>query len=172
MTARREGIHLAAGQTLRVYGKEVAASIVRNDDPTVGKVVSLNNGAVFGPYPRDYAFTLIGDATYSIDELAAFEADEITASRSLRQEDIGKLLKVNSESAITITLPASLPEGFGCAVMRLGTGTVTFAAGSGATMVNVDSGDEISGQYGIAGVNVYANATGDDAAWVLSGAVA
>jgi len=168
----RQAISLPAGKTLRVSGREVAAHVARADDSGVAAFVSLGNNAVFGPYPRDHRFILTGEADVSVDEAAAFEADEITASRSLRQEDIGKLLKVNSSSSVTLTLPATLAEGFGCAVMRLGTGTVTFAAGSGATMVNVDSGDEISAQYGIAGVNVYANAGGSAAAWVLSGAVA
>jgi hypothetical protein len=170
--ATKQSISLSAGQTLRVSGKEIAAHIARNDDQTIGQIVSMNNGAVFGPYPRAYKFTLTGDADITIDEAAAFEADDITASRSLRQEDINKLLKVNSADAVTLTLPASLAEGFSCAVMQKGAGAVTFEAGSGATMVNVSDGDTITGQYGIAGVNVYENVGGSSAAWVLSGEIA
>jgi hypothetical protein len=168
----RKSVDLVSGQTLKITGTAVTCSVRRDDNSGIGQNVANGEIVVYGPYPRDYSFLIIGDPVYEVSDAPAFEADEVTASRSLRQDDIGKLLKVNSASAITITLPASLPEGFGCAVMRIGTGTVTFAAGSGASMVNVDSGDEILGQYGIAGVNVYANATGAAAAWVLSGAVA
>lgn len=165
----RKSVALASGQTLKITGTAVTCSVRRDDNSGVGQNIADGEIVVYGPYPRDYSFSIVGNPIYEVSDAPAFEADEITASGALRQEDIGKLLKVNSSDAVALTLPATLPEGFIAQVMQLGTGEVSFAAGSGATMVNVDSATAISGRYGVAGVCVYANPDGESASWVIYG---
>lgn len=59
----------------------------------------------------------------------------VTASYTLVAGDLGAIIEVNSATAVTITLPASvLAAGSEVRFIRVGTGTVTFAAGTGATV--------------------------------------
>lgn len=168
----RSSIFLPAFKTLTVIGGAVAAKIDRNDDASIGQIVSAGVNAVFGPYMKNTVFTLVGEASYTISDKPVFEADAVTSNYTVVATDAGKLLKVNSAEAATFTLPADLPEGFGCAVMQLGAGAITFVAGSGATMVNVNDATASVGQYALVGINVYDNPSGFSAAWVLSGDVA
>lgn len=71
----RNSIYLPAHMTLRVIGGAVAAQVSRDDDNSVGKVVSLGSDAVFGPYDLPYSFTVVGDADYAITSASAASAD-------------------------------------------------------------------------------------------------
>lgn len=74
---------------------------------------------------------------------------EITASRDVTNADLTdrKLLEVNSASDIVITVPPSLTGTEPALFQKVGTGAVTFAAGSGVTIQSVDSSLTIAGQY-------------------------
>jgi hypothetical protein len=50
-----------------------------------------------------------------------------SASFSLTAADNNKLFFINSVSAVTVTVPATLPVGFSCQLIQVGAGTVTFA---------------------------------------------
>jgi hypothetical protein len=56
-----------------------------------------------------------------------------TASFSLAASDNNKLFFISSASTVTVTVP-TLPIGFSCQLIQTGTGTITFAAGSGTTL--------------------------------------
>ncbi len=68
------------------------------------------------------------------------------SSRTIAVADNGMILK--GTSAITLTLPAAgtLPEGFNCMVLQLGTGQVTFSG----TFSNRNNFTKTAGQYSIA----------------------
>jgi hypothetical protein len=68
------------------------------------------------------------------------------SSRTIVVADNGMILK--GTSAITFTLPAAgtLPEGFNCMVLQLGTGQITFSG----TFSNRNSFTKTAGQYAIA----------------------
>ncbi|MCU7613476.1 hypothetical protein N0B16_03420 [Chryseobacterium sp. GMJ5] len=56
-----------------------------------------------------------------------------TAAYTLLASDEGGFVYVNSGSAVTVTIPSTLPAGFHCVVIQLGAGQVTLA-GSGVTL--------------------------------------
>jgi hypothetical protein len=74
-------------------------------------------------------------------------------SRSLSDSDFGGVLSCTAE--LTLTIPAGLTAGFYCAIEQAGTGQVTFSAGEGATLRNVDGESKTASQYAVVGlVNV------------------
>jgi hypothetical protein len=64
-----------------------------------------------------------------------------------------KIIYCNSSSAITITIPTGLTSTFCCCVVMFGTGQVTIAAGSGATIVNSASAFKALTQYSRININ-------------------
>ena len=79
---------------------------------------------------------LTGGASTS-SKLAGFGAvvNLKSAGFQLSASDNGSVINMNSSSAVTITIPTGLPDGFNCMVFQSGTGQITFA-GSGLTPVN------------------------------------
>jgi hypothetical protein len=72
-----------------------------------------------------------------------------TTSYILTTTDNGKIITMNSSSAMTLTVPSTLPAGFNCMIVQTGTGVVTFTA-SGTTINNRSSNTKTAGQYAIA----------------------
>lgn len=60
--------------------------------------------------------------------------ETVASSRSLASGDQGKFLEVDSSGSVTLTLEATVPQGWTAAVIRVGSGAVAFAAGSGVTI--------------------------------------
>ena len=91
-----------------------------------------------------------------------------TASATLALADEGKFTYVNSTSALTMTIPANatvaFPIGTEMEFCRYNTGTVTFAAASGATLLSVDSVKTIGNRYGCVALKKILVNT-----WLLSG---
>jgi hypothetical protein len=58
-----------------------------------------------------------------------------SAGFSLAAADNGTVINMTSASAVTITIPAGLPDGFNCMVFQSGAGQITFS-GSGITLIN------------------------------------
>lgn len=75
-----------------------------------------------------------------------------TASFTVAEADKHSLYVVNSSSAVTITLPTGLTAGIWWEVLNIGTGTVAFAAGSGAAIISADNRKTIRTTYGYARV--------------------
>lgn len=90
-----------------------------------------------------------------------------TASTSLALADLNYVIEVNSSSAVTITVPADagvlFPVGTVFTFVRVGTGEVTIAAGSGAT-INTPNGNRLRVQWSTATLRKRAANT-----WLLSG---
>lgn len=80
---------------------------------------------------------------------------EMTASASLdtATHPPGTFLKVNSGSAVTVTVPEDavyeFPVLHEIPIIRYGSGQITIAAGSGCTVRFAGSRDNINGQYGV-----------------------
>lgn len=91
----------------------------------------------------------------------------VSASRGLTAADNGKVLEVNSATAITLTVPSTLAATFNCIVAQIGAGQVTIAAGAGAS-VNAFGGAKTAGQWAELSVRV----RGSAGAAVVSGGVA
>lgn len=60
---------------------------------------------------------------------------EITAaSYTLSNADLGRCLIFNKATAQTVSAPVGLSKGFNCLLLRIGVGSVTVSAGTGATL--------------------------------------
>lgn len=93
---------------------------------------------------------------------------EKTIDFSLQVSDAGKLLRVNSASAISVTVPVNASAAFatGTTVLlyKAGTGPVTISGAAGVTVNSLNSASAISGQYGQASL-----IKRDTNEWLLAG---
>jgi hypothetical protein len=86
--------------------------------------------------------------------------------------DLGKILEIDTASAVTLTLPNDMPQGFFCDVVQAGAGVITFSPESGAVLYNRQGHDETAGQWAVTRIYVTKNSgspAGLTAEWVLSG---
>lgn len=58
---------------------------------------------------------------------------------TLDATDAGKIVELSNASAISVTLPNSLPQGFYCTLVQTGVGQVSLSAAGGATLSNHDN---------------------------------
>lgn len=84
-------------------------------------------------------------------------------------DDSNSLVRFTSSSPVTVTLPNDLPQGFSCAFAQMGSGQLTFAPASGATLVNIADHTKSQGLYAICTVVVDTNTDDASAAYVLAG---
>jgi hypothetical protein len=78
-----------------------------------------------------------------------------TSSYTIQSSDNGRIIIVNSASAVNITVPSGLAVGFSCTIVQIGAGQVTMVA-SGTTL-NSASGLKISTQHGALSVISYSS---------------
>lgn len=94
-----------------------------------------------------------------------------TAAFTLALENAGKMIKVDSASAVTVTIPAnasvSFPVETEIEIAQIGEGVVTFAGASGVTVRSLDSALSLSGQYAVACLKKIGTNE-----WLLAGALA
>ena len=78
---------------------------------------------------------------------------------TLLASDSGKIVTMDNGSPMTVTVPAGLPIGFRCQVMRLGAGSCTLSntGQTGALIFSRTSAYSITAQYGSASVFEYAS---------------
>ena len=67
-------------------------------------------------------------------------------------------LLFDNASAIAVTVPNTLPDGFYCMIVQWGAAQVTVAAGSGTNQVS-RNGNKTAGTYAVATIFVLNNAT-------------
>jgi len=72
-----------------------------------------------------------------------------SASYTLAATDNGTVISFTSASAVTLTIPTGLPDGFNCMVVQQGTGQVTIT-GSGLVPISRNSYTKTIGQYALA----------------------
>lgn len=83
--------------------------------------------------------------------------------------DTGCIVECNNASAITLTLPNGLSQGFTCTVVQKGAGVVTMSAASGAALHNRQGHSKTAGQYAACTLYVTSNSGGSSAVYVLAG---
>jgi hypothetical protein len=91
--------------------------------------------------------SIAGNGTTSTLSNFSSVMNDQTASYTLTNSDNGKVVTLNSASAVTVTVP-SLSVGFNCMIVQKGTGQVTLSA-SGVTILNRYSFTKTAGQYAI-----------------------
>lgn len=184
-TSTNVALTLYPGDTLTVSADANSSGIVRRmrDDVTGGALVGsqiqtipASSARIFGTFSaiRHYSIEVTaGSLTYNVVQhehgyaTQRGNVETFTGARTLRSDDNGKLLRCDDGSAVAITVPNDLPEGFNVAVAQWGAGAVTFTAASGATKRSSTSG--ITAQYGIVSVIVLKNSSGAAAEFVLGG---
>ena len=60
--------------------------------------------------------------------------DDATTARTLSATDNGRTIRFTSSSAIAVSVPATLPDGWWCRILQFGTGKVTPTGTAGATV--------------------------------------
>lgn len=88
---------------------------------------------------------------------------------TLDPTDTGKIVELNNGSAITVTLPNSLAQGFTCRIVQTGAGQVTLSPAGGATLNNHSSFTKTAGQWSEVDVYVTTNSGGTSAVYVMAG---
>ncbi len=91
-----------------------------------------------------------GKADFNDSPLTGYGADvqtESGTSKTLAAADNGTIIVCSSNSAVTITVPASLPTGFNCMIIQSGSGQVSLSASS--TTLNNRNGTKTAGQHAI-----------------------
>lgn len=134
-------------------------------------------GAFADRVPADgaAATTALGDATYQHDDwhrdasvLLDATTNVQTASYTLALSDFGKIVELNSVSAVNLTVPpnssVAFPVGTTVEVLQYGAGQVTLVAGSGVTLRAPGSRLKTTGQYSSATLRKRAT---DE--WVVAG---
>ena len=175
-----------AVETAKIKDKNVTTA--KLDDSAV-TTVKINDSAVTTVKIADGAVTTvkIDDGAVTDSKLANAKADldtnskvkaeqasssinTITADATLALTDAGKFIKINSSSAVTVTIPlnssVAFPAGTEIEFCRYGTGTVTFAGASGVTIVSLDSELTISDRYCTAALKKL-----DTDEWLLTGSL-
>lgn len=104
----------------------------------------------------------------------------VTANKTLELSDAGKLLEVNSSSAVTITIPTNesvaFPVGTELEILRWGSGAVTLSPASGVMLASAGSSSytskSIDGENGIVGIKYLGWNNGHTQEyWLVSGNV-
>ena len=98
----------------------------------------------------DGTILIDGKADFNDNALTGYGADlqtESGTSKTLEAGDNGTIIVCSSSSAVTITVPSSLPTGFNCMIIQNGSGQVSLSASS--TTLNNRNGSKTAGQYAI-----------------------
>jgi hypothetical protein len=134
-------IYMAQDQGATVYaaGVDITGSsglILENDET----ITNSTDGTIL----------IDGKADFNDNALTGYGADlqtESGTSKTLAAADNGTIIVCSSNSAVTITVPASLPSGFNCMIIQNGSGQVSLSASS--TTLNNRNGSKTAGQYAI-----------------------
>ena len=79
------------------------------------------------------------------------------------------IVTLNNASAITVTVPNTLPVGFQCVLIQLGAGQVSVAAASGAGLANAHNSFKLYGQYSVGSLLTLTNSGGSSAFVIFAG---
>ncbi len=134
-------VYMAQDQGATVYaaGVDITGSgglILENDET----ITNSTDGTIL----------INGKADFNDNALTGYGADlqtESGTSKTLGAADNGTIIVCSSSSAVTITVPASLPSGFNCMIIQNGSGQVSLSASS--TTLNNRNGSKTAGQYAI-----------------------
>lgn len=118
------------------------------------------SGAITAADMHDFIDTVENRTTQSVSRK--------TANYSATATDNRLILIFNSATAVTLTLPNTLPEGWECGVLQMGAGQVTISV-AGSPPVSRLAHTKTAGQYAMASVFVESNGSGTAAVVILGG---
>lgn len=165
----------AAGDYIRIEGV---------DQPTRMTAVTIDTGALTATVTLASAWTgsTGSGLLFHVNPAWQWRATEINGTTwrqtktgttyTLTNWDSGSVLVFTSNSAITVTLPATIADGTEFRWVQNGTGQITFTAASGATLTNVSSHTKSAGQNAEGRLTVRNNFNNTAAAYRLSGETA
>ena len=108
-------------------------------------------GDILDPATASATYLTISAAESNYSPLNITEVEK-TTDFSLTLTDANKLLRINSASAVAVTVPVNASAAFttGTTVLlyKAGTGPVTISGAAGVTINSLNSASAISGQYG------------------------
>jgi hypothetical protein len=129
-----------AGQ---IYAGGIQNSPIGNATASSGAFTSLSaSGALTG-------------GNSSASNISGFSANivSISADYPITSADNGKVIQSSGSSAITITIPNSLPIGFNCTVVQMGTGQITFSRSTlTPSIINRTGFNKTASQYSIVSI--------------------
>lgn len=112
---------------------------------------------------------LIESSTNAISGYGSKINAQTGTTYTIDASDAGKIVELSNASAITVTLPNSLPQGFYCTLVQTGAGQVSLSAAGGATLNNFDIFTKLAGQYAALNLYVTTNGTGSTAVYIAQG---
>lgn len=113
-----------------------------------------------------------GSQTFGDGVIDRFSGNIVTVVSfpyTLQASDNGKVLRFNAGSNSQVDLPNNLPVGFNIAWSQAGSGVITFAPASGATMNNRQGHTKTAGQHAMGTLMVMTNSGGASAMYNLAG---
>jgi len=122
---------------------------VTGNDVTFGNGETISN-ATDGTVAITATNTTVSGNLSGSGSISGFDAnlnDQTGTTYTLTSSDNGKVVTLNNGSAITLTIAASLGDGFNCLIVQKGSGQVTLSAASGVTIANRSSETKTAGQY-------------------------
>ena len=169
-------INDSAVTTVKITDSNVTTAKIADANVTTAKIADeavttakIDDGAVTDAKLANAKADL--DANSKVEaEQASSSINTITADATLALTDAGKFIKINSSSAVTVTVPlnssVAFPAGTEIEFCRYGSGTATFTGASGVTIVSLDSELTISDQYCTAALKKL-----DTDEWLLTGSL-
>ena len=122
---------------------------VTGNDITFGNSETISNGTD-GTVAITATNTTVSGNLSGSGTISGFDAnlnDQTGTTYTLTSSDNGKVVTLNNGSAITLTIAASLGDGFNCLIVQKGSGQVTLSAAGGVTIANRSSETKTAGQY-------------------------
>ena len=122
---------------------------VTGNDITFGNSETISNGTD-GTVAITATNTTVSGNLSGSGTISGFDAnlnDQTGTTYTLTSSDNGKVVTLNNGSAITLTIAASLGDGFNCLIVQKGAGQVTLSAAGGVTIANRSSETKTAGQY-------------------------
>ena len=142
---------------------------VTGNDVTFGNGESISN-STDGTVAITATNTTVSGNLSGSGTISGFDANlnDQTGAYTLASSDNGKVVTINSASAVTLTIDANLGDGFNCLVVQKGSGQVTIAAATGVSVVNRSSETKTANQYAVVSIiNIGNNGSND--IYILSG---
>ena len=142
---------------------------VTGNDITFGNGESISN-STDGTVAITATNTTVSGNLSGSGTISGFDANlnDQTGAYTLNSSDNGKVVTINSASAVNLTIPANLGDGFNCLVVQKGAGKVTIAAATGVSVVNRSSETTTANQYAVVSIiNIGNNGSND--IYILSG---
>jgi hypothetical protein len=99
----------------------------------------------------DSTLDVTGNVTSSGGSISGFDAalnDQTSTSYTLQSSDNGKVVTLDNASAITLTIPSGLGDGFNCLIVQKGNGQISLTA-SGTNLINRQNHSKTAGRYAV-----------------------